>query len=475
MLSLRRRLALIHWVAIVVIVASAAAAGWWQLSRSVQGQLDAALLALAETEAVVLADASGEAVRVHEAPAASAPPSLARLDRLVQIVDANGHVLARSANLGVGALPVTPWLRTQLAAGETVLETLPHASEEPLRMVSVPTLVHGRQLAVQVAGSLDDIDHMVHSAALLFAGMAVALLAAVGLAGSAVTRRVFGAIDAIAQQARRVGETNLDERLPHPGTDDEMGHLVDTLNAMLERLERTFDTQRRFTADASHELRSPLSRLRTEIEITLRRPRDVQDYMATLRSCLEEVERLTMLVEELLMLARLDAGEEHGPDEPMALNVLTEEAVRRMGASARDRQIEIVLDIATGVAARLAPTPAGLVLANLLDNAVKFSPPGGKVTVRVAADGDGAVLSVADEGPGIADADLPFLFDRFYRGASARAGTIAGVGLGLALSQAIVRAYGGRIKAANGPVRGALLTVALPLARAGTDAASLDV
>jgi two-component system OmpR family sensor kinase len=244
-----------------------------------------------------------------------------------------------------------------------------------------------------------------------------------------------------------------------------MGHLVDTLNAMLERLERTFDTQRRFTADASHELRSPLSRLRTEIEITLRRPRDVQDYVVTLRSCLDEVERLTMLVEELLMLARLDAGEERGPVEPMALNVLAEDAVRRMRGPARDRQVEIVLDIVTRVAARVAPAPASLVLANLLDNAVKFSPPGGKVTVRVAADGDAAVLSVADEGPGIADADLPFLFDRFYRGASARAGTIAGVGLGLALSQAIVRAYGGRIAATNGPVHGALLTVSLPLAR----------
>jgi two-component system OmpR family sensor kinase len=106
------------------------------------------------------------------------------------------------------------------------------------------------------------------------------------------------------------------------------------------------------------------------------------------------------------------------------------------------------------------------VLANLLDNAVKFSPPGGKVTVRVAAEHGHAVLSVVDEGPGIADADLPFVFDRFYRGAGARAGTIAGMGLGLALSQAIVRAYGGRIAAANAPARGALFTVFLPLAPA---------
>jgi two-component system OmpR family sensor kinase len=288
----------------------------------------------------------------------------------------------------------------------------------------------------------------------------------VGLAGTAVTRRVFGAIDGIARQARRIGEANLDDRLPHPGTDDEMGHLVDTLNDMLERLERTFDTQRRFTADASHELRSPLSRLRTEIEITLRRPRDVQDYVSTLRSCLDEVERLTLLVEELLMLARLDAGQERGPVEPVPLEMLAGDAVRRIAGAARDRQVEIALDVAGRVAASVAPGPAGLVLANLLDNAVKFSPPGGKVTVRVAAEDSDAVLSVVDDGPGIADADLPFVFDRFYRGAGARAGMVAGMGLGLALSQAIVRAYGGRIAAANVPARGAQFTVLLPLAPA---------
>lgn len=465
MLSLRRRLALIHWGAILVIVALAAVAGWWQLSRSVQGQLDAALLALAETEAGMLVDARGQAVRVHEAPAGSAPPSLARLDRLVQIIDADGHVLAHSANLGAGALPVTSWLRTQLAAGETVFETLPHASEEPLRMVSVPTLVNGRQFAVQVAGSLDDVDHMLQSSALLFAGMAVALLAAVGLAGTAVTRRVFDAIDGIALRAHRIGESNLHERLPDPGTDDEMAHLVHTLNEMLERLERTFDTQRRFTADASHELRSPLSRLRTEIEIALRRPRDVADYVATLRSCLDEVERLTLLVEELLMLARLDAGQERGPVEPVSLNALAEDAVRRLAPGARARQVDIVLDAQAHVTASVASAPASLVLANLLDNAVKFSPAGGRVTIHVGADGQHAILAVADQGPGIAGDELPFLFDRFYRGAGARAGTIAGFGLGLALSRALIHAYGGQIEAANGPAGGALMTVSWPLAR----------
>ena len=464
MLSLRRRLVLIHLATIIVIVAGAALAGWWELSRSVRGQLDAALLALAETEAGMLAEAKGLSIHVHEAPAGTAPPSLIRLDRLVQIIDVKGQVLARSTNLGAAKLPAPQPLLDQLAAGETVFETLPDISEEPLRMVSVPTLVNDRALAVQVAGSLDDVNHVLQSAAILFAGMAMALLAAVGFAGAALTRKVFGAIDDIVRQARGIGDTNLNERLPHPGTDDEIGHLVDTLNAMLGRLERTFDAQRRFTADASHELRSPLSRLRTEIEVTLRRPRNVQEYVDTLRSCMDEVERLTLLVEELLMLARLDAGQERGPVEPVSLNALAEEAVRRMTPLAWGRQVNIVLEAEILVTAKVAYAPASLILTNLLDNAVKFSPAGGQVTVRVATDSHGAVVSVSDQGPGLSSDELPFLFDRFYRGAGARAGTIEGVGLGLALSQAIVRAYGGRIEASNGQDNGALFTVSLPLA-----------
>ncbi|TFW32234.1 sensor histidine kinase [Massilia horti] len=464
MLSLRRRLVLVHLAVVLAIVAAAALVGWWELSRSVRGQLDAALLALAETEVGMLADATGGAIHVHEAPAGTAPPSLMRLDRLVQIIDANGNVLARSVNLGVARLPAPQPLLEQLAAGQTVYQTLPHVIEEPLRMVSVPATIGDRALAVQVAGSLDDVNHVLHAAVILFAGMAVSLLAAVGFAGAALTRKIFGAVDDIALKARRIGEANLDQRLPHPGADDEIGHLVDTLNDMLDRLERSFDVQRRFTADASHELRSPLSRLRTEIEVTLRRPRDAAEYIGTLRSCLEEVERMTKLVEELLMLARLDAGQEHTPSETVSLNDLAKETLWRLEPRSREREIKIVLDAGPSVTARIAYGPASLVLTNLLENAVKFSPSGGQVTVRVAADGDSAVLSVDDQGPGIAADDLPFVFDRFYRGAGARAGVVEGVGLGLALSQAIAHAYGGRIEAANRQGKGALFKVLFPLA-----------
>lgn len=464
MLSFRRRLALVHFTVIVVVLGIAAASAYWGLTRAVHAQLDAALLALAETEVGMLTESAGQPARVHEVSPGPAAPSFVRLDRLVQIVDADGSVLARSTNLGAANLPAPSALMARLAAGETVFETLHGYGEEPVRMVSVPVQGHGPKRVVQVAGSLDDVNNVVQSAGVLFVVLGVALVLAVGAAGALLTRRVFGAIDDVVQQARRIGEASLDKRLPHPGTRDEIGRLVDTLNEMLGRLEHAFEAQRRFTADASHELRSPLSRLRTELEVALRRPRDAAEYVEALRSCMEEVERLTLLVEELLVLARLDAGQERGPIETVTLNRLAEEAVRRVEPVARERRVELVIEPSPSVDAHIGRGPANLVLANLLDNAVKFSGPGGRVTLRLSTDGAEAVVCVSDSGPGVSVTELPHLFDRFFRGSAARGGSAPGVGLGLALSQAMVQAHGGRIDAANAPGGGALFTVRLPLA-----------
>ncbi|AAP85834.1 histidine kinase (plasmid) [Cupriavidus necator H16] len=186
--------------------------------------------------------------------------------------------------------------------------------------------------------------------------------------------------------------------------------------------------------------------------------------MDTLRSCLDEVGRLTLLVEDLLMLARLDAGQEHPSGQTVALNAVVQETLRRVEPSARERQITLVVNATSPVDGKVARGPVSLVLANLLDNALKFSPPGGKIIVDCATDQLDAVLSVADEGPGILESELPYLFDRFYRGAGARAGTAEGVGLGLALSQEVIRAYGGHIEAGNVPGSGAVFSLRVPLA-----------
>jgi two-component system OmpR family sensor kinase len=334
-----------------------------------------------------------------------------------------------------------------------------------LRVVTRPADIRGVRYAIQVAASLDDAYAVLRAARLLFLGMAIIILAAVGLTGGLLARRALRPIDQIVRRARQIGETHLAERLPLPGTRDEIARLVDTLNEMLARIERSVEGQRRFTSDASHELRSPLSRLRAELEVTLRRPRDAAEYEESLRSCLDEVVRLSRLTEQLLVLARLDAGEgREVVDGPVDLTPILEESMRRLLPDTRQRRLEVVLKSSPDLSVRIAPGAAGLVVSNLLDNAVKFSPPGGRVIVEVRADGGEAVVAVSDTGPGIAADEMPQLFERFYRGAAARASEVPGVGLGLAISRAIVEKYGGRITVDPRPEGGATFSVRLPLA-----------
>ncbi len=462
MLKFRTRLILIHLAVIVVVLACSGFGAYWMLSKAVHNQLDAALLGIAETEAAMLKTSMEQPIRIHEAPTDSAQLSFARIDRLVQIVDNDGRVLARSANLGSTRLPTPSAMLVRLAAGDTVFETLNSFGDEPVRMVSMPINRSATPMIIQVAGSLDDVRNVLNSASLLFIIMTFGLLVAVGTVGASLTRKVFQAIDNVVHQAHQIGEVNLNERLPHPGTHDEIGKLVDTLNEMLDRIERSFEVQRRFTADASHELRSPLSRLRTELEITLRRPRDMAEYQETLQSCMDEVERLTLIVEELLALARIDAGLERSSAEAVPLNLIIEEVVSRIQPIADKRGIKIIVEPLAPIIAKIARGSMDLVLTNLLDNAVKFSAPGGCVTVGLNIEGSEVALSVSDTGPGIKLDEQAQLFERFYRGSIARTTDVSGVGLGLALSQAVVRSHGGHIDVSNIASGGAIFTVRLP-------------
>lgn len=469
MLSFRRRLALLHVVVVTTVLAVAATLTYLSLVTALRAQLDGALLALAEQEASILAASPGLPVAVHEPGTTAAPPPYARLDRLVQIIGPRGEVLARSANLGAASLPNEAALLARLTRGETVFEHLAFG-DEPTRRVSVP--VHGgRALAVQVAGSLDDVDHAVASAGWVFLVMSLVLVVVLTTAGAQLTGRVFGAVDDIVRQARRIGGRTLAERLPHPGTRDEIGRLIDTLNDMLARLEHAFEAQRRFTADASHELRSPLSRLRTELEITLRRPRSADEYVQALRSGLEDVARLTALVEELLTLARLDAGQDTAPVAPVAIGPILEAVVRRARPAAQARGMTLSLAgtddsgadaLEANAAARVPRELLMLVATNLVENAVKYGTAGGSVLVSVVARPDGTELVVEDDGPGLPAEERERVFERFYRGAAARAADIEGTGLGLALCDLIVRAAGGRIEVGVSRWGGARFSVHLP-------------
>lgn len=462
----KARLTLWHGTAVALILGLAALVGDRTLSQMVEDQVDAALLALAETEAASALDGPMGQIHLHEPRTEAGTPSLRRLDKLVQIVDAEGRVVDRSASLGTASLPSPPTLLARLREGAIVVETVPDVGGEPVRVVSLPLQVGGNfRYVVQVGTSFRPALAFLHSARLLFLGGSAAILAAVALIGAFLTKGALRPIDRIVAMARRIGESNLRQRLPHPGTADEVGRLAITLNEMLDRIERSIESQRRFTADASHEMRSPLSRLRSELEIALRRPRAPADYEAVVRSALEEVERLSRLTEELLILARLDAGERsEAPANPTPVTPLLEDELKRLEPQAEERRITITLEGTPGLSVDVAPDALRLVVANLLQNAVKFSPSGGQVTVRMLRQGTQCLLAVSDTGPGIPLEERERIFDRFYRECSSRSPDIPGVGLGLAISRAVVEAHGGTIAVDSLPGSGATFTVRLPLA-----------
>jgi len=231
---------------------------------------------------------------------------------------------------------------------------------------------------------------------------------------------------------------------------------------MLERLDAAFEVQRRFTSDASHELRSPITALRGELELALRRERDPEEYRRVLESALEEAERLSFLAEDLLTLARSDAGAIEPRLRRVDLTRTLEEMVSRHRPRAEEKSLRLEATIEPGMGGLCDPDLLDRLLSNLLENALKFTMPGGRVEVSARGDGEDLVLEVADTGPGIREEDLPRIFDRFYRADAARTST-EGTGLGLSIVRTTSAAHGGEVTAGNRQEGGAVFRVRLPV------------
>lgn len=333
-----------------------------------------------------------------------------------------------------------------------------------VRMYSEPYHARsGRRGVIHVVDRLGDVVAPLASlrlALLLMTPLAVLISAAGGywLAG-----RALAPVDQATRLAREIEASSLGRRLPPPKVHDEIGRLVDTLNQMIGRLEASFEGMKRFTADASHELRGPLARMRGVIDVVLARPRSAEEYNEALGSVGEDVDHLRALVEDLLLLARADAGHVRLEHSPLRLDILATEVAESFLPAVNEKGLRLVADCHAPVVVLGDERWLRQLVANLVDNAVKFSPAGGFVTVGTAGDGGGAVLSVADSGPGIPEEALKRVFERFYRVDYARShGAAPGFGLGLAIASWVAEAHGGRITAANRPGGGSLFSVHLP-------------
>ncbi len=295
----------------------------------------------------------------------------------------------------------------------------------------------------------------------LFAAGPLALLLSAGF-GYWLARQALAPMARLHRATDAITADHLDQRLPVLNPDDELGRLTRTINAMIARLERSFEEVRRFTADASHELRTPLTILRTELEVALGQPLSLPDSQQLLGAILEELGRMSRLTDQLLMLSRRDAGVERFTSAPLNLHSLVAGVVDALQPLAESRGVRLGLDgpgpiLLTGDEGRLRQ-----IVINLLDNALKYTPEGGTVTVRVGTRGLFGIVEVQDTGIGIPPEHLPHVFDRFYRVDKARTRAEGGTGLGLSIAQSIVEAHGGTIVITSTVGQGTVCTVTLP-------------
>jgi heavy metal sensor kinase len=282
-----------------------------------------------------------------------------------------------------------------------------------------------------------------------------------------LSRRILAPIEQMTGAADRISASNLSERIDEPGAKSELGRLAQVLNRMFGRLEASFERQASFTADASHELRTPISVVVAQSELALASPRSHAEYQEALEACYRAAKRMEALVEGLLTLARMDAGQPENHQESVDLRAVVESSVVLLQPLADQKQVELTCDLQTvqvaGDAARL-----GQVVANLVSNAVTYNREGGRVRLQLVAEGHQAILTVSDTGIGIGETDLPRVFERFYRVDKARTGNRGGVGLGLAICREIVRRHGGTIDVASVIGEGTTVTVRLPLRSLGS-------
>jgi len=284
-----------------------------------------------------------------------------------------------------------------------------------------------------------------------------------GLGGYVLARRALSPIDHLAGEARRITAERLDERLSVPNEHDEIGRLAAVINDTFARLESSFDQLRRFTADASHELRTPLSVIRGIGEHALRETRTPPEYKDAMGSMLEEVDRLTRLVDTLLKLSRGDAGTIRLAHDVLDLGDLTREVVSSLGILAEERQQRLQVVAAENVrvsADRLVLRDA---ITNVVDNAIKYGPSRSTIGVRVEGDDHQATLTVTDAGPGIPAEHRERIFDRFYRVDEGRSRDMGGTGLGLAIAKWAVEANGGQISLET-VTTGSVFRITLPRA-----------
>ncbi len=349
------------------------------------------------------------------------------------------------------------------SSNKTTFHTVAGFGEAGARLAIVPLSVGGNDYFVAVLEPLQDMVEQLEAIKRIFyIGLPVTLLIA-GIGGFLLARKSLSPVVEMSEQAKRISARNLQERLTVSNSKDELGRLAEVFNGLLSRLDGSFEKMREFMADASHELRTPLSIIRGEAEIAISQDRGAIEYKETLSIIHDEARRLSRIVDDMLVLARADAGQQALRLQDVYLNDLIEEACKAMQVLAMSKAVVLTHDISEDVIFQGDEDLLRRLVMNLLDNAIKYTPMDGSVSVRLVCQAAEVKIIVEDTGIGIPSESIPNVFERFFRADEARTRTEGGSGLGLAIAKWVAVAHKGSIDLTSSPGQGSKFIVTLPL------------
>jgi len=425
--------------------------------------VDRELLTLAEQEAARVELTTGTLTALED----DEKDEMREAARSAVVLSPAGTVLWKGA-ASTTRPPLSTAQLADLQRGLTLFDTITPPHDGSIRRISFPVTHAGSvRYLLQMEASLRLVDDALRLLMLLLAALAGAMIV-VGWIGSRwLAREALAPVEALTATAEQISVPSLRTRMTLAAPYEEFDRLARVFNAMLDRLHHVFEGQRQFIADAAHEIQTPLTVIKGTIEVVLQKSRNAEDYRDALVTNLGQVERLGTLTRSLLTLAQFSGDRPPVTLTPLALEPLVQDLIKELSPLAEDRKIQLILDAqpvprVQGDAGRLTQ-----LLINLLDNALAYTPPEGRITIRLKPILAQVVLQVEDTGAGIAPEHLPRLFERFYRADPARTRESGGTGLGLAIVKEIAEAHGGTVAVESTPGQGTRFTVTLPACAGG--------